>query len=99
MIYESLSSLSPDCRDAVIAIGNFDGVHRGHQALIAQAKQKAQALGTKLGILTFEPHPRALFRPDDPPFRITPLHLKAQKLGEASADFIVALPFDWPFAS
>lgn len=99
MLFESLGSLSPDCRDAVIAIGNFDGVHRGHRALIAQAKAKARVLNKKLGILTFEPHPRSIFRPDDPPFRITPLRLKAEKLDEAGADFIVALDFDWPFAS
>lgn len=98
-LFESLRSLDPDCRDAVIAIGNFDGVHRGHQALVTQAKNKAQSLNKKLGVLTFEPHPRALFRPDDPPFRITPLRLKAQRLSAAGADFIVALPFDWNFAS
>jgi riboflavin kinase/FMN adenylyltransferase len=99
MLFKSLSSLPVDCRDAVIAIGNFDGVHQGHQALIAQAQKKAQSVNKKLGILTFEPHPRALFRPDDPPFRITPLPLKAEKLIGAGADFVVALAFDWPFAS
>ena len=98
-LYESLSFLDPEHRDAVIAIGNFDGAHRGHRALIAQAKNKAQSLNKKLGVLTFEPHPRALFRPDDPPFRITPIRLKAEHLGDAGADFIVALPFDWSFAS
>lgn len=98
-LYESLSSLSPDTRDAVIVIGNFDGVHLGHQALIAQAKTVADALNKKLGVLTFEPHPRKLFRPDDPPFRITPLPLKAQRLETCGVDFIVALDFDWTFAS
>lgn len=98
-LFESLSSLPPDHHGAVIAIGNFDGVHKGHQALIAQAKIKADSLNKKLGVLTFEPHPRSIFRPDDPPFRITPLRLKAEKLAEAGADFVVALNFDWPFAS
>lgn len=98
-LFESLSSLTPDTRDAVIVIGNFDGVHRGHQALIAQGKDKARALNKKLGVLTFEPHPRKLFRPDDPPFRITPLRLKAQRLESCGVDFVIALDFDWPFAS
>ncbi len=98
-LFESLSSLTTGTRDAVIVIGNFDGVHRGHQALIAQGKAQAAARGKKLGVLTFEPHPRKLFRPDDPPFRITPLSLKAQRLEASGVDFTLALDFDWPFAS
>ena len=98
-LFESLSSLTTGTRDAVIVIGNFDGVHRGHQALIAQGKAQAAARGKQLGVLTFEPHPRKLFRPDDPPFRITPLSLKAQRLEASGVDFTLALDFDWPFAS
>lgn len=94
-----ITTLANAPRDAVLVIGNFDGVHKGHQALIAQARQKADALGKPLGILSFEPHPRALFRPDDPPFRITSLALKAERLAAYGVDFIIALNFDWPFAS
>lgn len=59
----------------------------------------AEAKGASLGVLTFEPHPRKLFRPDDPPFRITPPMVKHRLLKECGVDFIVALPFDWDFAS
>ncbi len=98
-VFESLRSVTPDAQGALIVIGNFDGVHRGHQALLTQAKNKARTLNKKLGVLTFEPHPRMLFRPDEPPFRITPLALKAERLALSGVDFMVALDFTWPFAS
>lgn len=59
----------------------------------------AKAKGVSFGVLTFEPHPRKLFRPDDPPFRITPPALKHRLLIDCGVDFIVSLPFDWDFAS
>lgn len=86
-------------KGAVIAIGNFDGVHRGHQALLAQARDIAKAAGKPFGVLTFEPHPRHLFRPDDPSFRLTTPDLKAERLELCDVDFLYALPFDWDFAS
>lgn len=99
MIYEDLSSLPASAQGGVIAIGNFDGVHLGHRALLAAGKKMALAKNVPFGILTFEPHPRKLFRPDDPPFRITPPAVKHRLLKECGADFIVSLPFDWDFAS
>lgn len=51
---------------AVVALGNFDGVHRGHRAVIETARRIGRAAGAPAGVLTFEPHPRQLFRPDDP---------------------------------
>ncbi len=59
-------------RGAVLAIGNFDGVHRGHQALIGTAMAEARVLGVPAAVLTFEPHPRKFFAPDKPLFRLTP---------------------------
>lgn len=59
----------------------------------------ADVKGLAFGVLTFEPHPRKLFRPDDPPFRITPPTIKHSLLKECGVDFVVALPFDWDFAS
>ena len=59
------------CRGAVIAMGNFDGVHRGHQAVIAIARDRAKGLGKPAAVLTFEPHPRAFFNRDEPLFRLT----------------------------
>jgi riboflavin kinase/FMN adenylyltransferase len=86
-------------RHAVIAIGNFDGVHRGHAHVLEMVKAEARKTGKRSGVLTFEPHPRHLFRPDDPPFRITPAPLKHERLAEEGIDFCCSLPFDWDFAS
>ena len=58
-------------RGAVVAIGNFDGVHRGHRAVIAAALDRARGLGKPAAALTFEPHPRAFFNPGEPLFRLT----------------------------
>lgn len=98
-VYQDLSSLPPSLKGSVIAIGNFDGVHKGHRALLAEGKKMAEAKGLKFGVLTFEPHPRNLFRPDDPPFRITPPALKHRQLVGFGIDFVASLPFDWDFAS
>lgn len=98
-IFDGLSDISAQQQEAVIVIGNFDGVHKGHQALLQQARAKANELGVACGVLTFEPHPRRLFRPDEPPGRITPKHLKADRLKAYDVDFIFALNFNWDLAS
>lgn len=97
--FKTLNDITPDAKDAVIAIGNFDGVHRGHQALIDEAATLAKANNKKLGILTFDPHPRVLFQPDQPPARLTPSALKAERLETHGVDYLFSLAFDWPFAS
>lgn len=84
---------------AVVVIGNFDGVHKGHQVLLDRAKTLAAEHNTIVSVLTFEPHPRRLLRPDDPPFRITPPVLKAVRLEKGGVDCLVSLNFDWDFAS
>ncbi len=81
-------------RGAVVAIGNFDGVHRGHQALIAHAKQLAEERGSALGIMAFEPHPQEFFRPGSESFRLTPFRAKARLIAELGADAMFALTFD-----
>tara|TARA_R110001592_G_scaffold3525_35_gene20293 strand:+ start:9991 stop:10962 length:972 start_codon:yes stop_codon:yes gene_type:complete len=97
--FETYKDLTDAARGCVIVIGNFDGVHLGHQALLNQARQVADDLGKALGVLTFEPHPRQLFRPDDRPYRITPQTLKAERLDASGVDYVFSLPFDWDFAS
>lgn len=97
--FEDLSTLPDDVRGQAVTIGNFDGVHRGHRMLIGRARNVAATGKKKLVLLTFEPHPRALFRPDDPPFRISPPSLKADLLENCGIDALVALPFNWDFAS
>src|SRR5262245_31755590 len=60
-----------DLRNAVVAIGNFDGVHRGHRAVIETAVARARKTGKPAAALTFEPHPRSFFQPNAPSFRLT----------------------------
>jgi riboflavin kinase/FMN adenylyltransferase len=81
-------------RGAVAAIGNFDGMHRGHQTLLATAAAEARRLGVPWGIVTFEPHPRSYFKPDEPVFRLTPEPLKARLAAALGASFMAVLPFD-----
>lgn len=95
----ALSDMSEPHRGAVLAIGNFDGVHRGHQVLLKSAEAIAAREGKKLGVLTFEPHPRRLFQPDEPPGRLTPMDVKAWRLKEEGVDILFSLSFDWDFAS
>ncbi len=81
-------------KGAVVAVGNFDGVHRGHQALIAEARKQALALGAPLAVLAFEPHPQEFFRPRPDSIRLTPLRMKARLLSELGVDGLFALNFD-----
>jgi len=81
-------------RGATVAIGNFDGVHRGHKAVIAAALARAGALGKPSAALTFEPHPRAFFDPDEPLFRLTPEDAKLRLLAAAGLDGAIVLTFN-----
>jgi hypothetical protein len=73
-LINGFEGLSASQRGASVALGNFDGVHRGHQALIAEAARAGGQIGAPTGIITFEPHPRRFFQPDAPPFRLTLAH-------------------------
>lgn len=85
----------PDAaRGAVVAIGNFDGVHRGHQALIAGGRALAAKLGAPFGILAFEPHPQEFFRKGAEKFRLTPFRPKAEILCRLGVDALFAVPFN-----
>ena len=85
-------------RGAVVAVGNFDGVHRGHQAVIAAAKKAALAASVPCAVLTFEPHPRSVFQPGAPPFRLTPFRAKSHALERLGVDLLFTLHFDLEFA-
>jgi riboflavin kinase/FMN adenylyltransferase len=85
-------------RNAVLAIGSFDGVHLGHQALIAKATTIADELGTSAIALTFEPHPRTVLQQDAPFFRLTPPPAKRQLLGLAGAAGVAEVVFDQSLA-
>lgn len=84
----------PDAlRGAVVALGNFDGVHRGHAELARVAGGMAASRGTTAAALTFEPHPRSFFRPDQPVFRLTPPVVKTELLAGVGLPLTFVLPF------
>ena len=86
-------------RGAVLAMGNFDGVHRGHQAVIAVARKRASEFGRPAGVLTFEPHPRDFFHPAEPLFRLTDEAAKLRLLAAAGLDGAVVLTFNAALAA
>ena len=79
---------------AVVAIGNFEGVHQGHRAVIDQAVRLARRLGKPAAVLTFEPHPRAFFRPDEPIFHLSDERAKLRLLAATDLDGAVVVTFD-----
>lgn len=83
-----------EARGAVVALGNFDGVHRGHQAVIGEAARIARGIGVPYGVMTFEPHPRQFFQPDQPPFALTPLRIKLRMLEAIGVDYVFLLTFN-----
>jgi riboflavin kinase/FMN adenylyltransferase len=101
-IFRHYDDVPAALRGAVVAVGNFDGVHRGHRALIAEAKVQAEARRSPLAVLSFEPHPQEYFKslrqeatPAAPDcFRLTPLRAKARLLSDLGVDALFALPFD-----
>jgi riboflavin kinase/FMN adenylyltransferase len=80
-------------KGAVLAIGNFDGVHRGHQAVLGRAHALALAAGRRSGAVVFEPHPREFFAPDKPFFRLTPLPVKLELLAALGLDETFVIDF------
>lgn len=98
-IFRHPSSLPPTARGAVVAIGNFDGIHLGHQAVIGIAGRLAGDAGAPQAVLTFEPHPRSVFQPGGPPFRLTPFRVKMQLLRRLGVEILFNLRFDLALAS
>ena len=100
--FERASAVSPlpaHLRGGVVAIGNFDGVHRGHQTVLDRALAEARRRGVPALVLTFEPHPRKVFRPDMPLFVLTPPPMKARLLSYLGFAALVEQPFTRAFAS
>ncbi|MGA1612278.1 MAG: bifunctional riboflavin kinase/FAD synthetase [Rhodobacteraceae bacterium] len=93
-IVRDYSFVAPEDRGASAAIGNFDGVHLGHQSVIDMARTQAQAMGAPLGLVTFEPHPRQYFAPDAPAFRLMGREARANRLAKLGVARLYELNFN-----
>lgn len=93
-IHQDFQWLDPSARGASVAMGNFDGVHRGHRSVIDLARGPAP-----LGVITFEPHPRQFFAPQSPAFRLMNAEARANRLARLGVQHLYQLPFDATLAS
>jgi riboflavin kinase/FMN adenylyltransferase len=98
-IFRNLNELPPDFGPSVVTIGNFDGVHIGHRAVLSRVKQRAQALGARSIVVTFSPHPARVLRPESTTLRlITPEDYKLDLLAATGVDATLVLPFTPEFS-
>src|SRR5271165_4810344 len=88
------NAVPPHLKGASLAIGNFDGVHRGHRAVLGAARTEAAFNQVPMGAMVFEPYPRKYFQPQKPFFRLSSLPRKLQLLSESGCDFTAVIPFD-----
>ncbi len=95
---EKKNPLPENLKGGVIAIGNFDGVHRGHQTVLSRALELSEARDIPALVLTFEPHPRTVFNPDKPVFRLTPAPMRARILEAMGFHSVIEYPFDRDFS-
>jgi riboflavin kinase/FMN adenylyltransferase len=93
------SAVPAHLRGGIVALGNFDGFHAGHQAVVGRAIERARAEGRPALVATFDPHPVRFFKPDVPPFRLTTLDQRQRLFGEAGADAMLVFHFDAELAS
>jgi riboflavin kinase/FMN adenylyltransferase len=93
------STVPPHLAGGIVALGNFDGFHLGHQAVVGQAVARARAEGRPARVATFDPHPVRHFRPDTPPFRLTTLDQRERLFAAAGVDAMVVFAFDAALAA
>jgi riboflavin kinase/FMN adenylyltransferase len=98
-VTEGWRGLDPDLKGAAVALGAFDGVHRGHRQVIAEAARAAAQLHAPLGAISFEPHPRRYFGRETGPFRLMTLDQQARALDELGVERLFILPFDREMAA
>ena len=98
-IWRSLDDVPPGLGRSVVVIGNFDGVHLGHQHVVARAREVADADDLALVAVTFDPHPMAVLRPEHAPVALTTVEARSDLLAAAGVDHVFALPFDREIAS
>ena len=97
--HRTFEGLTESDRGAAVAIGNFDGVHLGHQSVLAIARAAAAERDAPLGVVTFEPHPRCFFQPEGPPFRLMNAEARAHRLEKLGVEQLYEIPFDADLAS
>src|SRR3954451_17504755 len=94
------SSAVPErLRGGIVALGNFDGFHKGHQAVVGRAVDRARAAGRPALVATFDPHPMRFFRPETPWFRLTTMDQRARLIEAAGVDGLYVFRFDADFAA
>jgi riboflavin kinase/FMN adenylyltransferase len=98
-IFRHYTELPAAIRGGVVALGNFDGVHLGHQTVIGTALAAAHDKHVPCGVMSFEPHPRLLFETAPAPFRLTPFRIKARMIESLGVDFLLMQHFDHDFAT
>lgn len=92
--FTTYHDLTPDDKGAVIALGNFDGLHRGHQVVLTKAREIADDLSAPMGVGLFRPHPYRFFKPDAEPFRLMSADMRAQIMPQYGVDRLYEIPFD-----
>ncbi len=98
-VWRSLDEVPADLGRTVVVIGNFDGVHLGHQHVIGRAREIAEAAGVRLVAVTFDPHPMAVLRPDHAPSTLTTIEARCVLLAESGADDVLVIPFSREIAA
>ncbi|WP_417451876.1 bifunctional riboflavin kinase/FAD synthetase [Kordiimonas sp.] len=98
-LYRHIDEVKTSGRGSVVALGNFDGFHRGHQVVIGEAGRLAREMGLNLTVMVTEPHPVSFFAPGKPAFRLTPFRERAQLLDDFGVDQLLVLPFDQGLAA
>lgn len=98
-VHRHFTMLPAEARGCVVAIGNFDGVHLGHQKLLEIGRKRAKSLGVPFGVLTFDPHPRWFFNPTQTPFLLSSEEFKVSCLEQQGVDHIFIAKFDTAFAA
>ena len=93
-VFRDFSALPDDARGAAIAIGNFDGLHRGHRTVLAAMIATARARGIPSAVLTFTPHPKRFFNPDAPPLALEPFHVRLRRLKALGVDIVYIARFN-----
>jgi riboflavin kinase/FMN adenylyltransferase len=98
-IWRSLAAVPGDLGRTVAVVGNFDGVHLGHRRVLGRARELADERGLPVVVVTFDPHPMAVLRPEHAPTQLTTIERRAELLADAGADHVLALPFDTDMAA